>query len=263
METVDDNIHPDISWFRQAVNNAVSGSQAMELEQLLRGTTEHFSDHVALALTMLSQAIRTPGGSLIPADIQCLGLLWSGLNILIAAQSLLLRGFYSEGLIVARSSFENLAVSMYLHDNPQDSARFEKGEIHGKDCITLVKNKFIPSFGKQYGMLSEIAHQKPWYVLSFLSADTQGGFYYRVGGTFLPEHAERYRFCGGYIGLLAFHYCWFVELLIYRYDLVAQGRFWQKGDIGPPVRYVWKPLEEEQEFQASCERELNDAWEKI
>jgi hypothetical protein len=149
----------------------VTKNAAQLFDNVYREHTDALTDDLGHSFELLIKRIDTKDVMSVPEPLwQAYMLLWQAANTLIAGYQSIRVGFPVEALVIARHAMELQALALAFFLNPKNFTEFKKGELKATDCISRVKGLF-PEFGKQYGILSEIAHPSAKFIPAFLHKD--------------------------------------------------------------------------------------------
>ena len=149
----------------------ITRSAAQLFDNVYRENTNALADDLGHSFELLIKRIDKEEAMSIPEPLwQAYMLLWQAANTLIAGYQSIRVGFPVEALVIARHAMEMQALALAFFLDSKNFTDFKKGDLKATDCISRVKGVF-PDFGKQYGILSEIAHPSSRFVPTHLHKD--------------------------------------------------------------------------------------------
>ncbi len=136
----------------------ITKNAAQLFDNLYRETTNAFADDLGSCFELLIHRIDREDAMSIPEPLwYAYMLLWQASNTLIGAYQSIRVGFPVEAIVIVRHAQELQALALTLFLEPGTFEDFKKEKLDAMDCISRVKRIF-PDFGKQYGLLSSLAH---------------------------------------------------------------------------------------------------------
>jgi hypothetical protein len=137
--------------------------QGRGLDRLLPGSSDRFATSLAPAYRNLQAALGRIGAETSETmrgpdhRTAAWGLLWDACNSLLAAFTLLQRGYETESLAVSRVVLERVACAIVLFDNPGILPRFKAGKMTDLSTRAIgPAGQVIRGFSRVYGDLSRL-----------------------------------------------------------------------------------------------------------
>lgn len=159
----------------------VTKNAAQLFDNTYRENTQAFGDDLGSCFELLIQRIDREDALKIPEPLwYAYMLLWQAANTLVAAYESIRVGFPVEAIVIVRHAQELQALALTLFLEPTSFADFKKGDFEATDCISRVK-KIFPDFGKQYGLLSGLAHPTAKFVGTHLHQESDDKVVLLVG----------------------------------------------------------------------------------
>jgi len=168
----------------------ITKNAAALFDNVYREITFSVTDDIARCFELLIAQIDDPEALSIPDALWHAYLtLWQAANSLLAAYQSIRVGFPVEAVVIVRHVFELEALALCLFLEPKSFDRFKKRRLKATGCITTAKRLF-PDFGRQYGILSDIAHPTMGLLGTYLHEDESGQVIHLVGAG-LPDGEPR------------------------------------------------------------------------
>lgn len=223
----------------------ITRNAAQLFDNLYRDQTHSFADDLGHCFELLIHKIDRKDALSIPEPLWCAYmLLWQAANTLVAAYQSIRVGFPVEAIVITRHALELQALALQLFLEPGKLKRFKNGSLGPTRCITAVK-KIFPNFGKQYGLLSDIAHPKYKTLGTHLHQEADGRVVLLIGAG-LPGGKPRLvrsattRLLVGLVENQSSLLHASIELL--SLEEVLEAHYWKKTEKG----IVWNPSDDVQ-----------------
>jgi len=149
----------------------ITKNAAQLFDNVYRENTNALADDLGHTFELLIRKIDHKDAMSVPEPLwTAYMLLWQAANTLVAGYQSIRVGFPVEATVIARHAMELQALALALVLEPKNFTEYKKGDLKATDCISRVKGLF-PDFGKQYGILSEIAHPSAKFFPTHLHKD--------------------------------------------------------------------------------------------
>jgi hypothetical protein len=217
----------------------ITKNAAQLFDNVYRENTNALADDLGHTFELLIRKIDHKEAMSIPEPLWfAYMLLWQAANTLVAGYQSIRVGFPVEAIVIARHAMEMQALALAFFLEPENFTEYQKGNLKATDCISRVKGLY-PEFGRQYGILSEIAHPSAKFFPTHLQKDGDNAIL--LIGAGLPDGKPRLiraavtRMLIQVIELQSALLHASVELI--SLDEVAEPNYWRKA----PGGILWDP----------------------
>lgn len=168
----------------------ITKNAAQLFDNVYRENTNAFADDLGHCFELLIQKIDREDALSVPEPLwRAYMLLWQAANTLIAAYQSIRVGFPVEAIVVVRHAMELQALALAFFREPETYTKFKKGDLKATVCVSIAKT-LLPDFGKQYGMLSDLAHPSDKFVGTHLHQESDDKVTLLIGAG-LPDGKPR------------------------------------------------------------------------